>query len=170
MLSNEDKDQIRQLQQDHKEGLLSDLDFNSMRQTVVEQAQLRFVVEQTIKRQRIEQFHQSEEPRVPEERIEQLFQSPTMPASNSSLFFLPRVVPQHYGGDNLVLPTSTTLTSSSSQEKKMKPTSSFLLTSVMPLKGNVDLQKDKSGYCNFLLIDGVIHRIHEFDHALFDGA
>ena len=70
MLSNEDKDQIRQLQQDHKEGLLSDLDFNSMRQTVVEQAQLRFVVEQTVKRQRIEQAHQSEEPRVPE-RIEQ---------------------------------------------------------------------------------------------------
>ena len=86
MLSNEDKDQIRQLQQDHKEGLLSDLDFNSMRQTVVEQAQLRFVVEQTVKRQRIEQAHQSEEPRVPE-RIEQSFQSPTMPASNSSLFF-----------------------------------------------------------------------------------
>ena len=53
--ANEVKDQIRQSQQDHKEGLLSDLDLNSMRQTVVEQAQLRFVVEQTVKRQRIGQ-------------------------------------------------------------------------------------------------------------------
>ena len=54
MLSDEDKDQIRQLQQDHKDGFMNDASFESLRQTVVDQAQLRFVAEQTSKRRRLD--------------------------------------------------------------------------------------------------------------------
>ena len=54
MLSDEDKDRIRQLQQDHKDGFMGEAAFECMRQIILEQAQLTFVVEKTAKRQKLD--------------------------------------------------------------------------------------------------------------------
>jgi hypothetical protein len=149
MLSNEDKAQIRELQQDLKDGLLSEIDFTSMRQIIVEQAKLRFVVEQTAKRQKIEPDPPSEEPRNPECTEKSLPSSPAFSSSNP--FFIARPQQAH-AGDNVVPLSSSTLnssSSSSSQQERKKPVSSFRLNTVMPVKGNQELQKDKSGYAAF---------------------
>ena len=54
MLSDEDKDRINQLRQDHKDGFMGESAFESMQQTVLEQAQFIFVAEQTLKRQKLD--------------------------------------------------------------------------------------------------------------------
>ena len=54
MLSDEDKDRIRQLQQDHKDGFMGEAAFESMRQTILDQAQFTFVAEKTAKRQKLD--------------------------------------------------------------------------------------------------------------------
>ena len=52
MLSDEDKDRIRKIQQDHKDVFMGEAAFESMRQTILERAQFTFVAEQTAKRQK----------------------------------------------------------------------------------------------------------------------